>query len=119
MENCPICNNDITKKDIYDSGYNTFNRGHVQCKRCLFKLELNYMEREEDYINSWNKKIKIIKEILNKKNENFLKYLINEIPDKIIENYESFSKVESISKIIKNDLKLIKDNNLNLNINKL
>jgi ribosomal protein L37E len=120
MENCPICNNEITENNIKDYGYNTFNVGTVSCHNCGFSRTYNCVEEKKTYINLWNKDILNLNSILNlsDKDKNiFFKYLFLNKPNELIKNFEKWSILNSLKENIENDLNIIKKNDLNLKIN--
>lgn len=120
MENCPICNNNITTKDIKDCGYNTFNVGTISCKNCGFNIEYRCVENEETYIKLWNKDTLNISNIFNLSNENknnFFKFLIIKKPNEITKSFETWNLLNSKQNELEINSKIIKDNNLNLEIN--
>lgn len=120
MENCPICNNKITTKDIKDCGYNTFNVGTITCSVCSFDIKYRCVENEETYIKLWNKDCLNIKDILNlslENKDNFLTFLIIKKTSEITNSFEKFKLFSSKQDDIKLNLEIIEKNNLNLEIN--
>ena len=57
LENCPVCgSNDIV---ISNPQYSTFNAGDVQCKKCNWKVNVNYIDSDAGFANYWNTAVKL------------------------------------------------------------
>lgn len=119
MEKCPVCDYQITEKNIKDCGYSNFNVGHIECPSCNFKIKYNCLEKKEDYEFHWNKDIKKIKKILSlseKEKNDLLKYFILNKTEIMLTEFDNFNKILENKDTVSHDQKILKENNIDLKI---
>lgn len=121
MENCPICNTDITEKNIYDCGYSTFNVGHIECPNCGLKLIYNCVDSIEQYKKLWSNDVSFINKIKDMKQDILKKIVLMSFIKNKKNIYDLYEEIETETKIennveINNAKKILTENKIDFKI---